>query len=397
MRKQKTLDIKELTEKDYVITGLSARQKAERIIKRLKGNYHAGDAIHDICNSYGFKYLFSENCELTWEQKDFVICCAFSKLREMNDSHRRSWIGSSYGDSFSDTMVNAFERWGIIDALKLYNNDEKAGFKWFESHKIPMQHVYRIINDDFFKYILRKYPELKLLPTKYNHYKCEDSINEFGRVSVQQYETLLKQSIDLLKNGDYDKSHYDLFRVIGPERSNTQNKELYNTLHKQVFHIKTKEDLLHYLELLRDFGWINDFFGWWGMGNKELDYMLKLLGVKEEETNINNFDLKNSKDIARCKELFPLAFYYPFLFVEWYPGDHGKYSVNMPPVFVPDDDNWLEKKRKELHFKLAAKGVLGKILSKTIVPNKLGKTGKKLEQNIADRIYKKKQPGRGIR
>ena len=381
-----------LTDEIYSLQGLSPRQKAERIIKYIKGCNGVKDC-YTAGSIFDMVYLFSENCDLTWEQKDFVIYFTFI-LDAIQDAHSNV-VNST---STYSLIIDALKRWEIIDALELYNNDEKAGIKWFEMHKIPMQHVYGIINDKrLFGEIARKYPSLKSLPTKYLQYKCDECINDTGRVSIQQCNHLIELAVDLVKHGDYDKSHYDLLKVVGSEQivyHVDSVKELANALNAQIKNIKTKEELLKYLDLRRDLGWIYYQWGNFGMPEQEYEQMLRLLEVEKSETDIRKFDLKNSKDIARCKELLPLAFDYPFLFEWWYDHDELGRIRYAAPKFVPDYDNGLEKKRKELHYKLATRGVLGRIASKTIVPKKLGKLGKKLEQKLANKLCRTRRSGR---
>lgn len=384
-------------EDKYCLMGLTPREKAERIIHRIKGMYLADETTYGrlapLVGSYDevIPYLFSEKCELSWEQRDFVIWCAFGGS---------DWTNYLMNNEFK-FATDALERWGIIKALELYDSNEQDGKKWFESHKIPMQHVYHIVNN---KKIIQKYPKLKSLQKKCSQFKCEQSINNTGRISVSQYHKLLQQATGLIKQGDYDKSNYELLNVMGAERSYQDAivddlfDDFVRTLVAQVTRIKTKEEMLQYLDLRHDLGWIDQQCHIAYGGGKEVEHILKVLGIDERETNIDNFDLKNSKDIARCKELFPLAFEYPFLFMMWYPSRENfggpSYAINDRPVFVPNYDNGLEKKRKELHYKLATRGVLGKVASKTLVPEKLGKLGQSLEQSMADAIYQKRHPGR---
>jgi len=393
MKKQNVYYDNAYIEYDWGLAELSPRQRADRIIKRLKGNTYGQSRIQSVSLDRLFFYLVSENCDLTWEQKDFVIYLAFDSASDV--------FSLNFG---TRVMTSALERWGIIDALKLYNNDEKTGINWFESHKIPMQHVYRIVNNArFFESITNKYPELQTLRNKYLQYKCEHSVNEVGRISCQQYDTLLKQDIELLKKGDYDKSHYEVLKVIGQEDvryvSDT-SWQFLDELNRQIPHITTKENLIKYLELRRELNWMNERFSFTSIFQYEScttikKHMLTLLGVDEADTDIKNFDLKNTKDIQRCKKMFPLVLDYPFLFLKWYSRSNSRgYFVNGVPLCVPDYDNILEKKRKALNFKLGTKGFVGKIASKTVVPKKLGKLGTKLEQIIAASIYNKIRPGR---
>ena len=125
-----------------------------------------------------------------------------------------------------------------------------------------------------------------------------------------------------------------------------------------------------------------------------LNSFLKILGVEGKEADINNFDLKNTKDIKRCKEIYPLAKEYPILFKGWYD---RKGNIKFDPSY----SNGLEKTRKEINTKLNEKskttsgikrGAI-KVATK-IVPGKLGKVATKIEQTVANVVYHKKQIGR---
>lgn len=124
------------------------------------------------------------------------------------------------------------------------------------------------------------------------------------------------------------------------------------------------------------------------------EHQMQILGLKEYDLSLESFDLKNTEDIKRCKQLYPLAVEYPRLFYGWYK--NGKI------MFTSDYENGLEKKRKEINAKLADKkakttngfkrGAIKAAMK--VVPEKLGKKASKLEQKIADIAYRKKQAGR---
>jgi len=367
----------------YGLAGLSPRQRATSVIRRIKFLYNSHiryTGLETQFNYLGMLYLFSENCELTWEQKAFAIHCAF----------RESFATSS--TFVKGPILNSLAHWGIIDALKLYNDDEQAGIKWFKSHNISMQDVHQIIDGWLFRDIVRKYPELKSLRKKHP----QDAASM--KVSGQQIETLWAQAIELIKKGDYDRSHYDLLKVMGqgPRTDCTAPRDLSKEIQKQIKEITTKEDMIKILDLLYyDFGWLDHtIFTKIHFDDELRKHIRKVLGVRPGEENIENFDLKNARDIARCKEIFPLAISYPEIFIEWYPRRGNGYYLGSRPLFIPEYDNGLEKKRKELHYRLATKGIVGKVLSKTLVPEELGTLGKKLERFVAGKMYANKRPGR---
>ena len=122
----------------------------------------------------------------------------------------------------------------------------------------------------------------------------------------------------------------------------------------------------------------------------------KLRGISEKDSDLRNFDLKNTKDIERCKALYPLAKKYPDLFYGWYDN-------NGNILFEPTYSNGLEKKRKELHAKIedkkaktksAFKRGLFNFVAKVIVPEKLRDGNAKFEQKVADVVYRKQRQGR---
>ena len=127
---------------------------------------------------------------------------------------------------------------------------------------------------------------------------------------------------------------------------------------------------------------------------KFITHQRKILSVSEKDSDLKNFDLKNTEDIKHCKKLYPLAKEYPDLFRGWYNSDK---IIQFDPTY----ENGLEKKRKELNAKLTTKsqsakgfkrGII-KVATK-IVPENLSKRTAKIEQKIADVVYRKKQKGR---
>lgn len=120
---------------------------------------------------------------------------------------------------------------------------------------------------------------------------------------------------------------------------------------------------------------------------------LEILGISEDDLWLGHFDLKNTEDIKHCKKLYPLAKEYPDLFRGWYNSDG---NIQFDPTY----ENGLEKIRKEINAKLtekskSAKGFKRGIIkvATKIVPEKLGKKTAKIEQKIADVVYRKREKG----
>ena len=227
-------------------------------------------------------------------------------------------------------------------------------------------------------------------PNNKDSFMLLHSILDSEMYQHKRFREVFQNEVKHLKNGLVFAEKYD------PER-HLAHLEL--ELEKYLSKIQTRKQLNSFRDLMAFLNKCNifsntDYSDMCNVGRWNRKKQLKILGVKEKEADINQFDLKNTKDIKRCTELYPLAKDYPDLFEGWYK--NGKI------LFEPTYANGLEKKRKEINAKLETKKKTAKKgfkrgaikIATKLVPEKVGKKVAKLEQTIADMIYRKKQAGR---
>lgn len=350
---------------NYCFDWIEPQDRAAHIIDRMKINPQRSGVYQEdnmFQHSFTWIVLFSPYFNLTQEQKDFAIHCAFNKFptngkryptyTPVSDpiytGHQR---GINTDLDLTNVVFDGLERWGIIDALELYAKSESDGRKWFKEQKIPRQHVYQIINNDQFG---KKYKKLQKACQKIPQKCChgmdidDQCVNNTGRVYMYGCRHLYCEAIELIQNGEYDISKYNLIKLLGPEQNHYQLPGCKNPttyVQNQFNKITSKEDLEKYLKLLHILGWHSNYFGVYHcFYGDDRAKMRKILGVCEKETDINNFDLNNQKDVERCEDLFPLVLKYPYLFNKWYPQDkYGRYLDNKRPLFVPDHEHYLAR------------------------------------------------------
>ena len=354
-----------LAAENYCFDWIEPQDRAAHVIDRMKINPLRCGVYQDsnlFQHSLSWLVLFSEKFNLTKEQKDFAIHCAFNKFpvdcphgityTPVSDpiytGHKR---GFNKEIDFTDVIFDALERWGIIDSLELYAKSESEGRKRFKEQGVPRQHVYQIINNDQFG---KKYKKLqkacKKIPEKHRNWIEEDDqcINNTGRVYMYECRKLYCEAIKLIQDGEYDISKYNFIKLLGPEQNHyllPGVKVPYDTVRGQLNKITSKEELENYLKLLHTLSWNDSYFSvYHRFFGDDRAKMRQIFGVDEKETNINNFDLNNSKDIERCEDLFPLVLKYPYLFNGWYPKDEqGRYQDKKQPLFVPDYGHYLAR------------------------------------------------------
>ena len=382
-------------EKKYCLAGLTPQEKAECIIKRVKGGQNLSGYLAEVINVWTVLYLFS--CDLTKEQRKFALWVAFG------DKEFFSYLD----ENMRKFMVNCLRSWWILDYLKCYEADEKSGQYNFARENIPMEYVNNIINSPLFKTIIKEgdCANLCWLPVCREQQTVANSINDTGRISASQYKDYIQQAIECLQAGDYNKEHYLLLKGMGPEQKRRGGKicdeelQLANLLDEQILKINTRLDLINYFELRRDLGWIDKQYSFWinGIERERCAHMLKLLGVEDCETNLANFNLKKTEDNKLARHLFYLVFDYPFLFRQWYPRSKDGLSyardVNSCPLFIPAyGENGLAMMRLKLNYTLASKGGFGAWVANIIAPKQLSPKLRNMEQEVSDRLYGR-QPG----
>lgn len=358
---------------NYCFDWIEPQDRAAHIIDRMKispwrhglyqprrpGVYREDDMFQ---NNIRWIVLFSPYFNLTQEQKDFVIHCAFNKFPTNGKKDRtytpvsdplytghKKWMNTN--PDLTKVVFDGLERWGIIDALELYAKSESDGREWFKEQKIPRQHVYQIINNDQFG---KKYKKLQKacqkIPQKgYHGMRVYDQcVNNTDRVYMYRCVKLYCEAKELIQNGEYDISKYNLIKLLGPEQIYYQLGHGMNpcsVVRDQINKITSKEDLERYLELLHALCWYDGCFSPFNCFYRdEWAKVRQILGIDEKETDINNFDLNNQKDVERCEDLFPLVLKYPYLFNKWYPQDeHGWYIDGKQPLFVPNHEHYLAR------------------------------------------------------
>lgn len=210
---------------------------------------------------------------------------------------------------------------------------------------------------------------------------------------------------EILRYFDFPREDFELFNIFNShfescisicDFAHAADRIFEHYIPKYIDKIKTEKQLE---ALNARMNWFVTYFKVDPFLHSDLEYngvrrFLGILGVEEKEADINNFDLKNTKDIKRCKEIYPLAKEYPLLFKGWYD---RKGNIKFSPTY----SNGLEKKRKEINTKLNEKSKTTSGLKRgamkvatKLVPEKLGKVATKIEQTVANVVYHKKQLGR---
>lgn len=407
----------EYIEHKYALAGLSPRQKGVKLLGILKREPWYRIPNWAVRHDRETAYLLSDNCDLDISDRNVIL-------------YEMARIGSrvSVDPDIYKYAMEAFERWGITDIMKTYikDHDNQKVKDWFAQHDIPITCVRRILANANIPYrFFETYPELKPLRGK--------SDTEYTPIQdIGKEKKLLYQTLELIQQGDFDISKYDLIKTLNggrvrdafysdfydkPEELSLE-KLLESAMNEQLGLIKTKNKLIQFLDLLDALVYAGNYslspehiiFGFHMyelVGNREIDKyfgdqsgkVYNLLGITKEETDLHNFDLKYTKDISRAKEILPLALKYRFLFERgWYT--NGPY-VTTEPQFSGDYNNALEKKRKEMNWDLRKKSSNAKQFKRglikvatTIVPEKLGSKVEQLEHTVAQILHNKKRPGR---